>query len=712
MISRWLERGLGSIVAPDEKFAAKEPAEELTSFWQMVAPDPVYEEKVKQENPSTPAPAPASASCVPAPPPDAFLSPGFKIECVNCKQMTPVKFTPQKDEFSTPAPAGQPQPLSLQDTNDVHQRVLSAAKGYAESMNSPAPVVDGQNKIFRLCASSKPLQERLCNKLEKSLGKDKSLLSSRSVKLGQVVPDGLTPLMAAAFAGNKSATDIILNMDDKGHLDRDLQGRTALHIAAEEGHTEVAGVLMERHKSDLVQPDALVDMVGRTPMGRLLTSPNPKAKKNLAQLEKMLFSPEDISVFGSPPPRQARETIHRSLDMVFGEAEAPGYRVINEDTICKKDWHDEETGEFYCLLGVCDGHGDQRQVSDFVAKEVASRIQMKTKKLCKDASDSDWQTIWTETCLEIDSSLKTTGRAGGSTMVMALVTSSRIIVANVGDSRCILVQAQASEALPQHAEVPALVAEEEPLASQEKEAQSTDDAGADKVPDAAAAPAGTKNTPAEAETAVREESVETEADNKGMATQVVLLGGGGFTVVPLSEDHKPNLKAEKERIEKAGMTVIEETFMDNGVPVTIHKVKKNNSSVMAVSRSFGDFEYKSNKELGPEEQAIVAIPEVRVHSRDAEMDLFLVCACDGVYDFLSSFDVAKYITDQEAATSKENCIGGGRLAAIGDALCRECLNKGSRDNLSVAIAALNQSMNKFAVGTAAIKGKALKFSSP
>jgi hypothetical protein len=37
--------------------------------------------------------------------------------------------------------------------------------------------------------------------------------------------------------------------------------------------------------------------------------------------------------------------------------------------------------------------------------------------------------------------------------------------------------------------------------------------------------------------------------------------------------------------------------------VTIHKVAISDKEQLAVSRSFGDFEYKLNTTLGPEEQA-------------------------------------------------------------------------------------------------------------
>lgn len=38
---------------------------------------------------------------------------------------------------------------------------------------------------------------------------------------------------------------------------------------------------------------------------------------------------------------------------------------------------------------------------------------------------------------------------------------------------------------------------------------------------------------------------------------------------------------------------------------------------LRMTRSFGDFFLKRNKELPPEAQAVVAVPEVRVHARNS-----------------------------------------------------------------------------------------------
>lgn len=53
------------------------------------------------------------------------------------------------------------------------------------------------------------------------------------------------------------------------------------------------------------------------------------------------------------------------------------------------------------------------------------------------------------------------------------------------------------------------------------------------------------------------------------------------------------------------------------------------SGNLALSRALGDFEFKKNYSLGPEQQIITANPDITYHEI-SEDDEFLVLACDGV----------------------------------------------------------------------------------
>lgn len=57
-----------------------------------------------------------------------------------------------------------------------------------------------------------------------------------------------------------------------------------------------------------------------------------------------------------------------------------------------------------------------------------------------------------------------------------------------------------------------------------------------------------------------------------------------------------------------------------------------------LSRSIGDLKYKANSNLAPADQMITAEPDVRSIAVTDE-DLFVVLACDGVWDCMTSQEV-------------------------------------------------------------------------
>jgi len=89
--------------------------------------------------------------------------------------------------------------------------------------------------------------------------------------------------------------------------------------------------------------------------------------------------------------------------------------------------------------------------------------------------------------------------------------------------------------------------------------------------------------------------------------------------IEMSVDHKPDNAPEKARIEKAGGFV-----EDNRV-----------KGVLNLSRSLGDLEYKQDKNLAVENQMITCVPEIKIEKIKPTHD-FLVIACDGIWDCLTS----------------------------------------------------------------------------
>ncbi|KAG0250747.1 Protein phosphatase 2C 2 [Actinomortierella ambigua] len=98
------------------------------------------------------------------------------------------------------------------------------------------------------------------------------------------------------------------------------------------------------------------------------------------------------------------------------------------------------------------------------------------------------------------------------------------------------------------------------------------------------------------------------------------------TAIALSRDHKPVNREEAGRIVAAG------GFVEYG--------RVNGS--LALSRALGDFEFKTNATLGPEDQIVTANPAIQEHQLDDE-DEFIVLACDGIWDCMTSQEVITYV---------------------------------------------------------------------
>eukprot|EP00940_MAST-03C_sp_MAST-3C-sp2_P002932 g2932.t1 len=130
--------------------------------------------------------------------------------------------------------------------------------------------------------------------------------------------------------------------------------------------------------------------------------------------------------------------------------------------------------------------------------------------------------------------------------------------------------------------------------------------------------------------------------------------------IPMSFDHKPKDKTERDRIIAAGGHV------------SMGRVDGD----LAVSRALGDFIYK-NPKRAPEKQKVSPVPDIKIHRR-SEKDQFMILACDGIWDVMSNEDAVDFV-------SKAMSRGGTDMEEIAKELLDHCLLKGSRDNMSVII---------------------------
>jgi len=95
----------------------------------------------------------------------------------------------------------------------------------------------------------------------------------------------------------------------------------------------------------------------------------------------------------------------------------------------------------------------------------------------------------------------------------------------------------------------------------------------------------------------------------------------------VSQDHKPEMESEKNRIYKA------DGWISEG------RVKGN----LNLTRGFGDLEYKQNKNLKPEEQMITANPDIKIVDYNKDCD-FVIIGCDGIWDCLSNQEACDFVS--------------------------------------------------------------------
>ncbi|XP_071344971.1 protein phosphatase 1G isoform X2 [Trachinotus anak] len=124
--------------------------------------------------------------------------------------------------------------------------------------------------------------------------------------------------------------------------------------------------------------------------------------------------------------------------------------------------------------------------------------------------------------------------------------------------------------------------------------------------------------------------------------------------VDMSYDHKPEDEVELARIKNAGGKVTMDGRVNGG---------------LNLSRAIGDHFYKRNKALPPEEQMISAMPDVKVLTLNEDHD-FMVIACDGIWNVLSSQEVVDFISER----IKPDQSGNARpLSSVVEELVDHCL---------------------------------------
>ncbi|XP_024373392.1 probable protein phosphatase 2C 11 isoform X5 [Physcomitrium patens] len=154
--------------------------------------------------------------------------------------------------------------------------------------------------------------------------------------------------------------------------------------------------------------------------------------------------------------------------------------------------------------------------------------------------------------------------------------------------------------------------------------------------------------------------------------------------VNLSIDHKPNLEHERKRIESAGGFV--------------HGGRVNGS--LNLTRAIGDMEFKGRPDLPPDKQVVTCCPDV------VEVDLgpgdeFIVLACDGIWDVMSSQAVVDFVKSRLPTVCAPTIVTiilsqTKTLSSLCEEILDYCLSPTTRqqegcDNMSIIIVQPKQS---------------------
>ncbi|CAM9330494.1 unnamed protein product [Ectocarpus sp. 12 AP-2014] len=176
--------------------------------------------------------------------------------------------------------------------------------------------------------------------------------------------------------------------------------------------------------------------------------------------------------------------------------------------------------------------------------------------------------------------------------------------------------------------------------------------------------------------------------NAGDSRCVVSRNG---VAVDMSTDHKPEDDIELNRIEKAGGAVVDGRVQGN----------------LNLSRAIGDLMYKADEALSPEEQMITADPELKTLELTPQ-DEFIVLACDGVWNSLSSQETIDFVRTRLKDSGDEPLLSKA-CADLCDACCAETTDGDGTglDNVTAVIVRLNTEGARALTGASAAAAAAV-----
>ncbi|KAI5392325.1 hypothetical protein KIW84_076927 [Lathyrus oleraceus] len=356
----------------------------------------------------------------------------------------------------------------------------------------------------------------------------------------------------------------------------------------------------------------------------------------------------------------------------FGLSSMQGWRASMEDAHAAHPYLDESTSYF----GVYDGHGG-KAVSKFCAKFLHQQVLRHEAYLAGDIATSLQKSFlrmdemmrgqrgWRELAVLGDKMEKLSGMLegfiwsprsseandrvdewaieegphsdfsapnSGSTACVAVIRGKKLFVANAGDSRCVL--SRKGQVLP----CPLSVSRSLILAGMQYRPIYCRHRAAAPCCGTIVPERSSVGVPICGGAAQNDKYLFFPASSACSMQQQQLVGLYSLAH-NLSKDHKPDLELEKDRILKAGGFI---------------QVGRVNGS-LNLARAIGDMEFKQNKYLPAEKQVVTADPDV-TSVELCDDDEFLVIACDGIWDCMSSQQLVDYIHGQLKTEDKLSAV--------------------------------------------------------
>jgi len=101
--------------------------------------------------------------------------------------------------------------------------------------------------------------------------------------------------------------------------------------------------------------------------------------------------------------------------------------------------------------------------------------------------------------------------------------------------------------------------------------------------------------------------------------------------------------------------------------------------------SIGDASLKDYPDQ-PEKCAVTCIPEVKCLELDPEKHLYLVIACDGIWDVFTNEEIGVIVAGELGDTKKT--VSPSTLNSVAGLIVNRALDRGSMDNCTAVVVAL------------------------